>query len=639
MKTFNTFHCILFLSGYFLLNSFARSSDESLWLNNTNLIHAYSFSAPAVSDDWLYMTTFSHDDIIGWFGSLYKFQLTEKGEVFDRLGKPVFDCNGTLKSSAQSFWSASDHADSVNTVLKNKNDRKLFTDSEQGKSFKFSPLSDTDKESIPTTLGDSMHSSPVVLDYGSLHTKHDRRILLATNTGLLHLFRDNGDQLEESWAFIPAEFVIPLENDRHAKRYALDGKLTIYHNDIDHDGIIESSEGDRLWLFFGLRQGGRSYYAIDLTEPDHPILKWKITGGEDSAYTLLGETWSVPQLAHIAHRGKLNSPVIIVGGGNEPLTSAESEKATQYGRAIYIIDADSGQKLLSISAEADSLTNLQAPLEHSIPATVAVLDSDLDGFDDRFYVGDTGGQVWRVDMNGDFSNWQITQLASLQATDVSLSSKLPRFFGQPVIARSLLRTKIKQNDFVDVPADWVMLGSGERDDVQSVSDNQYVALPDLQVKPYTKQDEIAAPLTMKDLHPIFHGKDRNQPSNAFMKGWYANLAQEKVFGNGYVIGGKVWFTSFLSAAKSNAIDKMQSIGSTQLYQIDLVTGSYSEEQPMAEQYADRLLDDLGVSYQEPSQQLWMTGLPSRKTSNCSNVGMSISSALQPRKIAEYFSND
>jgi len=632
MKAILSNRLYLLLSGFFIFHTVAKGNDDFIFLNKSTL-HHYSFSAPTVSDDSLYMTSFFHDDTDGWSGQLYKFKVTNEGVALDRNGKDVFDCNGNINQLSQSFWDIN-NSDTLSSILNAMHSRKIFTDSSQNMQLKFSLLSGSDKEKIPIKLGDSMHNKPVVLDYGFQHLKHDRRILLATNAGLLHMFHDHANELDESWAFMPAEFVALQSDDHKEKRYTLDGELTVYHDDIDHDGVIESSEGDRLWLFFGLRQGGRSYYAIDLTEPDHPILKWKISS-EQSDYSLLGETWSTPQLAHIAGRGS----VIIVGGGNTLSVPMEPEKTKLTGQAIYIIDADSGQKLFSISSEADSLTNMQALLNYPIPAPVALLDSDLDGFDDRFYVGDMGGNVWRVDMNGDFSNWQISQFASLQIKGILSSPTRPHFFGQPVIARSLLRTKTKQNDFADVPADWVMLGSGERDDVKSISDNQYYALPDLQVTPYVKQDSITAPLTVEDLHPIFYGKDKNQPASVFMQGWYANLAQEKVFGNGYVVAGKVWFTSFLPATTLHIIDKIQSIGSTQLYKIDLVTGAYADAQVVNEQFTDRLLDNLGVSYQEQHQQLWMTGVPSRKTNTCSNVGMSISSALQPRKIAEYFSID
>ncbi len=58
-----------------------------------------------------------------------------------------------------------------------------------------------------------------------------------------------------------------------------------------------------------------------------------------------------------------------------------------------------------------SLTSSQ--FEDSIPSAIGTLDSDADGLTDRLYVGDTGGNVWRVDMpDTDTSKFSLFQLAS-----------------------------------------------------------------------------------------------------------------------------------------------------------------------------------------------------------------------------------
>jgi type IV pilus assembly protein PilY1 len=111
----------------------------------------------------------------------------------------------------------------------------------------------------------------------------------------------------------------------------------------------------------------------------------------------------------------------------------------QLGRAIYMIDADSGAKLFSISSDADSLNNLQAPLTDAIPADVALLDSDQDGTTDRLYAADTGGNVWRLEMVGDFTDWRMMKLAALGPAQNETIAGVRQFFGQPVIVRSVVR--------------------------------------------------------------------------------------------------------------------------------------------------------------------------------------------------------
>ena len=124
----------------------------------------------------------------------------------------------------------------------------------------------------------------------------------------------------------------------------------------------------------------------------------------------------------------------------------------------------------------------------------------------------------------------------------------------------------------------------------------------------------------------------------FSSGWYVDLKQpqEKIFGNGYVVAGQIWFTSF-SPVDSNQSGE-DSVGMTQLYRLDLQSGSFSESSPGVKLYHDQLLENLGVVYQTSAHQLWMTGIRADiddKNKQCSKVGIPLSDAVKPRKISEY----
>lgn len=629
------------------LSPFAKSDDTVLWSTKNQFTHPYSFLSPVVADEHIYLSMFNYQSAHGWQGLLKKFRLSTNGQITDRNGEPVFDCNGELLSNARSFWSPSvvnqAAENDVNTMLEVKASRQLLSNTGD-EPAPLSLLPDDMLNKIPRVLGDSMHNQPRVLDYGHQHKGTDRHLLIATNAGMLHLFKDAGNTLDEAWAYIPAEFLSRITAsppaDFHAHQYGLDGEISVYHDDKDHDGIIEADEGDRLWVFFGLRRGGRSYYALDLTDPDHPALKWKISGdGRDGMYKLLGETWSTPQLAYISGHGSEKTPVLVVSGGYDPQKTHESAYAAPLGQAIYMIDADSGAKLFSISSDADSLNNLQAPLTDSIPADVALLDSDLDGIADRLYAADTGGNVWRLDMVGDFSDWRMTKLAVLGHTQNETSAGVRQFFGQPVIVRSLIRIETGKQAAVEVPADWVLLGSGDRahPELHDSVANYYFALADRQVTPYKKAQAAASMLTLDTLQKI-NNSGLAVDKTDFSSGWYVDLKQpqEKVFGNGYVVAGQVWFTSF-SPADSNQPGSY-SVGTTQLYRLDLQSGLFSESSPVVKQHHDQLLENLGIVYQPSAHQLWMTGIRSDADDNngqCSLVGMPLSDAIKPRKISEY----
>ena len=101
-----------------------------------------------------------------------------------------------------------------------------------------------------------------------------------------------------------------------------------------------------------------------------------------------------------------------------------------------------------------------APMEHSIPAPVRVLDLSGDGVADRMYAADMGGRVWRFDIiNGETSGDDLVEgglLASLGAADM----EKPRRAGRP----SLLRRAgcRRRNRRTEIPYLAVNLGSGFR---------------------------------------------------------------------------------------------------------------------------------------------------------------------------------
>ena len=48
------------------------------------------------------------------------------------------------------------------------------------------------------------------------------------------------------------------------------------------DGNIEPAlaDGDQVYVYFGMRRGGKSYYALDVSDPDDPKILWRINKGD-----------------------------------------------------------------------------------------------------------------------------------------------------------------------------------------------------------------------------------------------------------------------------------------------------------------------------------------------------------------------
>ena len=250
--------------------------------------------------------------------------------------------------------------------------------------------------------------------------------------------------------------------------------------DLNNNGVIEIStpNNDKVRAFVSSRRGNSNIYALDLstdvtliTDLVVPRFMWRIEGGVGD-FSRLGHTWSQPTIATIAiDTGTTieNREVLIFGGGydtvlDNPATYSPSDNGGNdfMGNAIYIVDPEDGSLILSISGSASGADITVPDMHYSIPAAVRSLDSDGDGVDDRLYVGDTGGQVWRVDLavletvsSSPESTTVVGKLAEI--ADSSSDSKQRRFFDAPSVVQVRDTLFSDESDY-----DYVLIGSGYR---------------------------------------------------------------------------------------------------------------------------------------------------------------------------------
>ena len=291
---------------------------------------------------------------------------------------------------------------------------------------------------------DPLHSSPVAVTYGvsvgenpltceaSLADYTEEcivvKVFVGTNDGGLKMI--NGYGGEEEWVFYPVSLLPQLvelrENPEAEHPYGLDGTPSVWVTDEESDGIIDPDAGDSVRIFFGQRRGGNMYFGLDVTPDDEiddvedttattPKYMWRIAGGAGD-YPHLGQTWGRPKVVSILKGVRpdassapepVKTTVIMVPGGYDvsqdggfTITSGNS------GNAIYAIEPISGDREFYISADPDSTsphgTDVDgvdvSQMRYPIASDLALMDSDGDGSVDRVYVGDTGGQMWRVDI-------------------------------------------------------------------------------------------------------------------------------------------------------------------------------------------------------------------------------------------------
>lgn len=287
-------------------------------------------------------------------------------------------------------------------------------------------------ESRPWNFADPLHSRPVAFTFGSElsgsnpdPTKPIMKLFIGTNDGMVRMI--NNDSGMEEWAFIPSEMLSSQyalsQNGTGEHIVGIDNSPAFLTIDLNNNGIIEPavSGGDKVYMYISMRRGGRNLYAFDVTPATAmtaqtntvtPKLLWAINGGTGD-FAQLGETWSRPVVARIRaqcspvsvcddHNPATNDSgsrmALILGGGYDANQDGAIQPGTDtMGNAIYIIDPFTGARIWWASSAAGASLPL-TKMKYSIPSDITAIDTNGDRSVDRLYVGDTGGQLWRIDL-------------------------------------------------------------------------------------------------------------------------------------------------------------------------------------------------------------------------------------------------
>ena len=427
-------------------------------------------------------------------------------------------------------------------------------------------------------FGDPLHSRPLPINYGAIggYSQDNPAIFLAvgSNDGMLRMLRNTTtsgvESGEEMWAFMPQAAMpkqkVLRQNSLGVKHpYTLDGAPVAYLLDANNDGSIVASDGDKAYLYIGMRRGGKAYYAFDITNPYVPRLMWTITKGGD--FGELGYTFSTPRV------GLVNTPsgprsVVMFAGGYDLNKDARGAVGTDdaEGNAIYVVDAETGALIWKARGGSGGSFNTytHAQLVDSIPSALTVADTNGDGFIDRIVVGDTGGNVWRADLPGtNVSDWKLTLLASLgrHAADASGIVNDRRFFHRP----DLVPSKDTGGLF-----DGVLIGSGDRADPLDSGgqvENWFYMIKDRHTAVGTGVDSNLQPPDFGDVtsNCLQSGSCIIDLTN----GWRLLMLEpgEKILATPLTLAGKVFFTSYLPQLAGSASACAPAEGAGRLYAV------------------------------------------------------------------------
>jgi type IV pilus assembly protein PilY1 len=322
-------------------------------------------------------------------------------------------------------------------------------------------------------LGELLHSRPLALNYGATTgysaANPNIHLLFGAGDGAFHIVQNTDARGRESgrelFAFYPRESMATLRaqfdasSSAAAHYYGIDGSPVVLKRDRNGDGTIDYTAGDQAIVYVGMRRGGSSYYALDVSNPDvSPRLLWKVSPTAGGAFDELGLTFSTPLVGKVNFSGVPEDVLIFGGGYNGGWNKDYTERVGKdrgadddvVGNAIFIVNARTGELVWKAKAGttgARSNTHYaHAGLVDSIPSEVAGLVNSA-GVLHRLYVGDSGGAVWRVDLppaestnaNHRRDHWFISKLADLGSDAAEIggtTSDDRRFFYAPDVVQS-----------------------------------------------------------------------------------------------------------------------------------------------------------------------------------------------------------
>ena len=412
-------------------------------------------------------------------------------------------------------------------------------------------------------LIDWLHAAPMG---APLHTRSNTInypgktvVYTMTNQGLLHAIDATHPSNpaspdhtggEELFAFIPPELLTNLTDIKTNTSfgnhiYGLDGGMTRWHDDDNNNGIVDGFE--TVMLVIGMRRGGNNYYALDVTDPTNPVYKWAIHGGV-APFEKLAQSWSRMALVKVLNSGSAERVLVFGGGYDAAVLDGTTTRTAANGNSIFMVDRD-GDLLWSAS---------DVNMDFSIPADISVVDSDNNGYADRMYAADLGGQLWRVDFNDIQSGFVLHQLA-----DLGGSSFQPFFY-----APSISLSDRTASNYLSIA-----LGSGNRTDpLDETSQNKLYMIKDKNVDAITVSTSVAI-ITEADLYDASNNDVGSSDAttaaaaataNDDASGWYIDLAQgEKSLSRLLTFEQNILATTFTpdsSAIAANSCTATTSIG-------------------------------------------------------------------------------
>ena len=591
-----------------------------------------------MSGNRIYLAFFKPIEGNFWEGNIVKLGIDSNLDVVGSNGQAATWPNGAMRDDAQYYWSTKNWADPTAANGIHNTSRAIFTylgvnkdlRADLSNYFKTANTALTDailgnpthssaeiiqyirgadvfdedadldvSENREVITGDVLHSQPLVIKYEYPNRLGLNMVFFGSNDGMLHAVLDEIDPDvdddtdvvtnygTEAWAFISPDQLPRLKDivEGASHQYFVDASPQVYYRDVngngilennidsDGDGDIDADDDDRVIVICGQRKGGTSYFALDVTNPLYPKFLWRISGSSafspDVVISEMGESWSEPQFGRVktTDSDAVGTPVFFIGGGFSSDNSV--------GKVVLAIDVFTGAVVKKFYND----TVLNTDMNYSIPSTVNVVDEDNNGFVDKVYVGDLGGQLWRIgkfdqDAAGNtlafpYSNENINswngQVIFRAPTYVYNSVTTPRrFYSPPSVT-------------LERGYDLVLIGTGDRElacNNDTAADRIYGIKDSHAYATLTETDlvDVTDPSTTPPDLDIPGDVDSNGSTD---KGWYIQLVDSggAAIGEKSLAKGTVYYKVLYITTFSPSADPCLPGGAATIYALDYKTGA------------------------------------------------------------------
>ena len=573
---------------------------NSILSQNMTLVAPVVPVTKTMSSNYIYMAFFKPNKSNFWEGNIVKLKIDENLEIVDANDNPATWPNGAIKEDAVPLWSTKDWADTSTAKGIPYANRKIYTylggstDLALDAGHRFVPgntaldatilgnpthstediidyirgrdVFDEDADGVvlenrEVITGDVLHSQPLVVQYVYPDSSARSMVFFGSNDGMLHAVLDSedpdvdapGGEIQhgtEEWAFISPDHLPRLKDivEGTGHQFFVDSSPKAFRKDVNHNGILDAD--DRIIIVCGQRKGGSSYFALDVTDYQNPVFLWRLSPGDSFNPNVvipeLGQSWSEPQFGFVktSDIDTVGTPVLFIGGGYKSDNTA--------GMTVLAIDVFSGAVVRQFINDGVDIT----AMNFSFTSSVNAIDEDNNGFIDKLYIGDLGGQMWRI---GQFELDAAGNPLAFPDSDENINNwEAHVFFTAPTfILDSVTHTRkfhYPPSVTLEKGYDLVFMGTGDLEMAcrPDTAPDRIYSIKDTHTAATFTETDLVDVTTVTDAVPNLNMAGDVDGNNVTDMGWYIRLVNssgtgvgEKVLSKGTVFYRTYYLTTFI----------------------------------------------------------------------------------------------